>query len=97
VRLVINHPAAALYIQPPMFETTVAIQSVANTRYRKAASGDVPLARFSTDSALPAPSFTPTPHRFGLDNQSLLGTASGNLYYAHFLSREALKKLALLC
>src|SRR5271168_3187121 len=29
-RLVISHPDAALYIQPPTFETTVAVQTTAN-------------------------------------------------------------------
>src|SRR5580658_2598444 len=48
VRLVISQPAAALYIQPPMFETIVAIQRIANIRYRKASSGDAPVGRFST-------------------------------------------------
>jgi hypothetical protein len=28
LRLVISQPDAALYIQPPMFETTVAVQEV---------------------------------------------------------------------
>jgi hypothetical protein len=31
-RLVISQPEAMLYIQPPMFETTVAIQITANAR-----------------------------------------------------------------
>jgi hypothetical protein len=31
LRLVINQPEAALYIQPPMFETTVAVQITAKT------------------------------------------------------------------
>jgi hypothetical protein len=43
-----SQPAAALYIQPPMFETTVAIQSIANTRYRNASNGDALIERFST-------------------------------------------------
>ena len=46
-----SQPAAALYIQPPMFETTVAIQSIANVRCRNAASGDGPVAGFSTSIA----------------------------------------------
>jgi hypothetical protein len=43
-----SQPAAALYIQPPMFETIVATQSIANIRYRKAASGDAPVVGFCT-------------------------------------------------
>jgi hypothetical protein len=31
-RLVMSQPEATLYIQPPMFETTVAIQITANAR-----------------------------------------------------------------
>jgi hypothetical protein len=31
-RLVISQPEATLYIQPPMFETTVAIHITANAR-----------------------------------------------------------------
>ena len=31
---------AALYIHPPMFETTVAIHTIANIPYRKGVSGD---------------------------------------------------------
>ena len=41
-----SQPAAALYIQPPMFETIVATQSIANIRYRNATSGDAPVERF---------------------------------------------------
>ena len=36
--------AAALYIQPPMFATTVANQSKANTRWRKGRRADAPSA-----------------------------------------------------
>jgi hypothetical protein len=43
-----SQPAAALYIQPPMFETIVATQSIANIRYRKAPSGDAPVVGFFT-------------------------------------------------
>jgi hypothetical protein len=46
--IVMSQPAAALYIQPPMFETIVAIQSIANIRYRNATSGEAPVERFST-------------------------------------------------
>ena len=40
-----SQPAAALYIQPPMFETIVATQSIANIRYRNGSSGDAPVER----------------------------------------------------
>jgi hypothetical protein len=43
-----SQPAAALYIQLPMLETIVATQSIANSRYRKASSGDAPVERSST-------------------------------------------------
>src|SRR5208283_4738731 len=34
LRLVMSQPDATLYIQPPMFETTVAVQITANVRLR---------------------------------------------------------------
>ena len=49
---VISQPAAAPYIQPPMFDTIVAIQSIANTRYRNASSSDALVERFSTATTL---------------------------------------------
>jgi hypothetical protein len=33
-----SHPEATLYIQPPIFDTTVAVQMTANVRSRPAAS-----------------------------------------------------------
>ena len=39
-RLVISQPAAAAYIQPPMFEIRVAVQMTANTRCPKGDHGD---------------------------------------------------------
>ena len=39
-RLVISQPVATLYIQPPMFETTVAIQINANARWRNGAHAE---------------------------------------------------------
>jgi hypothetical protein len=36
-RLVMSQPDATLYIQPPMFETTVAVQITANVRLRNGA------------------------------------------------------------
>ena len=38
--MVISHPAAALYIQPPIFATTVAIQSAVKTECRNGLHGD---------------------------------------------------------
>lgn len=46
-----SQPAAALYIQPPMFETIVATQSIAKIRYRNTASGDAPVDRFLTTTS----------------------------------------------
>src|ERR1700690_2100070 len=37
LRLVMSQPDAMLYIQPPMFETTVAVQITANVRLRNGA------------------------------------------------------------
>src|SRR5271169_1133222 len=37
LRLVMSQPEATLYIQPPMFETTVAVQITANVRLRNGA------------------------------------------------------------
>src|SRR6516164_1413620 len=48
LRLVISQPEAALYIQFPTFETTVAVQTIAKAVSRKGASG---LSEF----CLPAP------------------------------------------
>src|SRR5208282_3288455 len=39
-RLVISQPEATLYIQPPMFETTVAIQITAKVRWRNGAQAE---------------------------------------------------------
>ena len=42
-----SQPAAALYIQPPILETIVATQRIANIRYLNGSSGDAPVERFS--------------------------------------------------
>src|SRR5580658_9448858 len=39
-RLVMSQPDATLYIQPPTFETTVAIQITANIRWRNGAHAE---------------------------------------------------------
>jgi hypothetical protein len=39
--VVINHPAAALCIHPPMFETTVAVHTTVKAACLKGLSGDV--------------------------------------------------------
>src|SRR5580692_7095873 len=39
-RLVMSQPEATLYIQPPMFEITVAAQTTANTLWRNGAQAD---------------------------------------------------------
>jgi hypothetical protein len=39
-RLVMSHPEAAEDIQPPIFETTVAIQMTVNVRWRNGPHGD---------------------------------------------------------
>jgi hypothetical protein len=39
-RLVMSQPDATLYIQPPMFDTTVAVQISANSLLRKGAHTD---------------------------------------------------------
>ena len=39
-RLVISQPEAALYIQPPILETSVAVQMTANTGWRNGAAND---------------------------------------------------------
>jgi hypothetical protein len=48
-----SQPAAALYIQPPMLETIVATQSIANVRYRNGSSGDAPVERFFAATTQP--------------------------------------------
>jgi cytochrome c oxidase assembly factor CtaG len=48
VSVVINQPAAALYIQPPMFDTTVATHTSANMRCRKGAHADTVAAECVT-------------------------------------------------
>ena len=40
-RLVISQPEATLYIQPPMFETTVAVQITANALWRNGAQAEL--------------------------------------------------------
>jgi hypothetical protein len=35
-----SHPLATLYIQPPMFETTVATQMTVNVRWRNGAQAE---------------------------------------------------------
>src|SRR5450631_4005226 len=43
-RFVISQPEATLYIQPPMFETTVAVQITVNVRWRNGAHAAVAAA-----------------------------------------------------
>src|ERR1700722_10665986 len=40
-RLVMSQPHATLYIQPPIFDTTVAIQMSVNVRWRKGAHAEL--------------------------------------------------------
>ena len=41
-RFVINHADAELYIHPPMFETSVAIQMTVNVTWRNGLHGECP-------------------------------------------------------
>src|SRR5450631_2392455 len=50
VRLVINHADAALYIHPPMLDTTVAVQMTAYARWRNGAQGSCAAFIFRTPS-----------------------------------------------
>jgi len=52
LRLVINQPDAALYIQPPIFETTVAVQITVKTECRNGLQGEGVLAEVVNSLAL---------------------------------------------
>jgi hypothetical protein len=52
LRSVISQPDAALYIQPPMFETTVAVQITAKTECRNGLQGEGVLAEVDNSLAL---------------------------------------------
>jgi hypothetical protein len=51
LRFVISQPEAALYIQVPMFETTVAAQMTAKARYRNGDHGEA--ASWRADGSIP--------------------------------------------
>ena len=51
-RLVISQPEAALYIQPPTLETSVAVHITANAGWRNGATNDTVLAEVAPDVSL---------------------------------------------